>query len=401
MWFVALLIPAVIIFLFMRGKSIDRKIYVIIVFLISSIFVFRFACSNMQCISNVFLGGMFVECSSVCAECDSLIIDDYSMVVEYMEYEKFCSYCNRCIPDWNIRTASDPAGIVFLGIIIVMIFFCVKDYPIKGLWEGLDAINLFGVLSFKVSQIEKSIEVLSNEMEKELVDSRIQDRISKINVSIHKKLNTPPEVLHSFMEQIDLEYTKVDGIFKEKNSLTSSKKKEQLKKLSEVIENFYLFAKNDIAYKYVNRLIFIAKKILLIISTLLDYYQPLSFSKKKRYLIDNLGVDMIDDEYSIIINKGVEIPIQKTQIYHTMRDNQTSIVSEILIGSNKIASENKIIGEIKIEYLPKLPATEATITILFKIDKLGMLIVKQICNETDQIVQEEFDINEYLAVRSD
>ncbi|MEZ5045039.1 MAG: Hsp70 family protein [Saprospiraceae bacterium] len=400
MWLYIIILSAVILFFIVRKKSKSRKVYSAIGFIISLIFIFRFACDNISCISNVFFGDINSKCEIICNQCNSFETNNIS-ILQFKENENLCNFCNRCKADWNIRAAFDSSGIVFLGIILSMFFLYAKNYSIKEFLRGLDSINLFGVLSFKVSQIEKTVDDLSDEMQLELLEKDVQKKATKVNNSIHKNSRTPFDTLHLFIDKIETEYTKLDNIIKQKENIISLQKQKQFEKLTNTIQKLFDFVKKDWANKYINRIIIVAKKILILLYSLLDYLQSSPPATKAKYLIDSLGVDVVGDRYSKIINAGSKIPIEKSENYRTIKDNQTSIRSEIFFGSNPIASKNKSIGVIEISGLPKLPKGKAKITVLFKIDKFGLLIAKQICDETNNIVQKEFDVSEYLETEDE
>lgn len=399
MWSFFMPFSIIILLLIIKGKSKSRKIYAIISFIIGGIFIFRFACDNISCVSNIFFWDLNSKCENICNQCNSFAEENIS-IIEYNENEDVCNNCKKCNADWNIRAAFDPSSIIFLGMIFSMFFLYKKNYPVKELLKGLSTINLFG-LSFKVSEIEKTVDSLSNEMQSELSNENIQMKAAEINTTIHKKAGTPFSTLHLFIEKLELEYNKLDNIFKQKENVISQKKQEQFERLAKAIQNLFDFVKNDWTNKYINRVIMVAKKILILLYNLLDYFHSPPPSNKAKYLRDNIGVDIVKNKYSVIINKGSTIPVEKSGIYHTTKNNQTSIKSKILFGHNSVASKNKLIGNIEISGIPPLPAKKGKITILFKIDKFGLLIAKQICHNTGKIVQEEFNINEYLAIEKE
>ena len=66
----------------------------------------------------------------------------------------------------------------------------------------------------------------------------------------------------------------------------------------------------------------------------------------------SIGIETINNRFSIIIPKNSTLPISKTSYFTTTRDNQKMIVSAVMQGDSPIASRNKYIGKsfgIKVE----------------------------------------------------
>jgi hypothetical protein len=390
-----LLISLVLILFFLvKKESVDRKTYAVIGIVITLIFLLRFACDNITCISNNFLYNS--TCNNICIECDSIKTDNFS-IEQFKKTEKKCLGCIKCNADWNIRAAFDPAGLSLLGLLLTMIFLYKKDYSIETFVKGIETINLFGVLAFKISETEKKVTSLTNEMQSELV--QLQKETLSNSRSIYQDSGTPFNLLHSFIEKIERKYDKLDNIFKQEEEVISLQKQDQFKRITTIVKELLLFIKQDKRNKYINEVLLLSKKILAILNSILDYIQYSSTLNNSKYLKESLGINIVDDRYSEIISKGSKIPIEKSDTYHTIADYQLSIESHILVGDDPIASNNREIGRLNITEIPKLPKGEAKITVLFKVDKFGLLIAKQICYETNHTEQDEFDINDFLTIK--
>lgn len=405
MWFFVIpiltvtLVFVLLIFLALSKKSKSRKIYATIVLLSTYIFFFRFACDNISCITNVFLGDINSQCQQICKQCNSVAEGDIS-IYYYKENENKCQACSMCRPDWNVRAAFDPAGLVYLGIILAMVFLYRKNYSLKAFLEGLDTINLFGVLSFKVSQIEKVVGELSDDMGTEPIDQDTQEKISEITESIHRNSRTAFDTLHLFIDKIEQEYRKIKDVLEKTESVINFRKQQQFKKLTKAIQGLLGLVKQDWANKYINITVRLAKKILIFLYRFKDYLKSSPPTTNPRYLNYDMGVSTVGDVHSKILKKGSKVPAGNFITLYTVQENQPSIKSTILFGSSSTASESEKIGVMEITGLPKLPAKEATITVHFKIDRDGMLIAKQICNTTKNVVQVEFDVNRLLGTES-
>lgn len=83
----------------------------------------------------------------------------------------------------------------------------------------------------------------------------------------------------------------------------------------------------------------------------------------------SLGIGIINDEFSIIIPKNSPLPIRKTGIYTTVRDNQEEIKLIVYQGEKIFAHQNKALGE----YMIKIPAAsrgmvQVAVTFLYDIN---------------------------------
>jgi hypothetical protein len=101
---------------------------------------------------------------------------------------------------------------------------------------------------------------------------------------------------------------------------------------------------------------------------------------KARITTFSLGIksriENVDNLLSVIIEKGLEIPCERSSEYYTVMNNQTEMTIITFYGEEKIATNNTRLGSIEIKDLPPLPKGEAKVTVTFKIDKDRNLSVK-------------------------
>lgn len=88
----------------------------------------------------------------------------------------------------------------------------------------------------------------------------------------------------------------------------------------------------------------------------------------------SLGVGMVHDRYSPIIERNMPVPISRVGYYCTVRDGQTQITLDVRQGESPVASENLLLGELSIE-VPSKPAGEAHVEVRFSYDHNGLLVV--------------------------
>ena len=84
------------------------------------------------------------------------------------------------------------------------------------------------------------------------------------------------------------------------------------------------------------------------------------------------------DEMSVIIKRGSILPISNVCNYKTVSDNQTTISLKIYEGEKKYVKYNHLIKETTIEGLKPKPKGQTKISVEFKIDVNGILLVKAV-----------------------
>ena len=79
---------------------------------------------------------------------------------------------------------------------------------------------------------------------------------------------------------------------------------------------------------------------------------------------------------SVLIPKGSKLPATSiTKKYLTVKDNQRNFDIKVYSGEEKIASNNRFLGEIKIDNLPPGRANSVSFTIKFDVDTNGIVTV--------------------------
>ncbi len=89
----------------------------------------------------------------------------------------------------------------------------------------------------------------------------------------------------------------------------------------------------------------------------------------------NLGVETVNDQFSIIIEKNSTVPTRKSKIFTTTHDNQALVPIHILQGKSRVASENISLGYYTLSEIPPLKKGEPRIEVSFAIDADGILEV--------------------------
>ena len=97
----------------------------------------------------------------------------------------------------------------------------------------------------------------------------------------------------------------------------------------------------------------------------------------------SLGTDVEGDLMSIVVPRNSPIPIKKTEVFFTVRDNQTAITNPIYEGERARASENNLLGKFTLKNLPPRPRREVKEAVTFEIDEDGILKVSAEHEETE------------------
>lgn len=89
----------------------------------------------------------------------------------------------------------------------------------------------------------------------------------------------------------------------------------------------------------------------------------------------NLGVETVNDRFSVIIERNSTIPTQKSKIFTTTHDNQALVPIHILQGTSKQASKNISLGYYTLSGIPPSRKGQPRIEVAFSIDGDGILEV--------------------------
>ena len=77
-----------------------------------------------------------------------------------------------------------------------------------------------------------------------------------------------------------------------------------------------------------------------------------------------------------LVERNTTIPTQRSQVFSTAADNQTSVEIHIVQGERPMASDNKSLGRFVLEGIPPSPRGMPQVEVTFDIDANGILQVK-------------------------
>jgi molecular chaperone DnaK len=88
-----------------------------------------------------------------------------------------------------------------------------------------------------------------------------------------------------------------------------------------------------------------------------------------------LGLETLGGIRTPLIERNTTIPTEKSQIFSTAADNQTSVEIHILQGEREMAKDNKTLGRFILDNLPPAPRGLPQVEVIFKLDANGILHV--------------------------
>ena len=95
----------------------------------------------------------------------------------------------------------------------------------------------------------------------------------------------------------------------------------------------------------------------------------------------SLGVGIVGDRFSPIIERNETLPNSRTQFYTTISDNQTSVTFNVFQGESMVASENLKLGSFTMKDIPPGPKGTPVLAVTFLYDINGILDIRCIQGE--------------------
>lgn len=89
----------------------------------------------------------------------------------------------------------------------------------------------------------------------------------------------------------------------------------------------------------------------------------------------SLGIATAGGNFSTLIPRNTTIPTQKSHLFTTANDNQTTVKIVVLQGESSVAKENQLLGEFMLTGIRKLPKGTPEIEVNFSIDADGIVSV--------------------------
>jgi L1 cell adhesion molecule like protein len=89
----------------------------------------------------------------------------------------------------------------------------------------------------------------------------------------------------------------------------------------------------------------------------------------------SLGVAMQGDVFGVVLPRNTPIPANKTRVFTTVDDNQTTVLFPVYEGERTACKDNRLLGEFQLTGIPPLPRGQAELVCTFEVDANGLLKV--------------------------
>jgi molecular chaperone DnaK len=89
----------------------------------------------------------------------------------------------------------------------------------------------------------------------------------------------------------------------------------------------------------------------------------------------SLGIATFDGHFATLILRNTTVPVRKSHVFTTTRDNQSAVKIRVLQGESERADENHLLGEFVLSDIPPAPKGQPEIDVAFDIDANGIVNV--------------------------
>jgi len=95
-----------------------------------------------------------------------------------------------------------------------------------------------------------------------------------------------------------------------------------------------------------------------------------------------LGIQTVGGNVEPIIRRNSKVPIEKSRLFATTADGQTTVVIRVCQGEGKKIAENVVLGEMTLEDLPPGPRGSVVVKVTFEIDTDGIFSATAVDTKT-------------------
>ncbi|KAE9406390.1 heat shock protein 70 [Gymnopus androsaceus JB14] len=89
----------------------------------------------------------------------------------------------------------------------------------------------------------------------------------------------------------------------------------------------------------------------------------------------SLGVAMQGDVFGIVVPRNTPIPTNKSRVFTTVEDNQTTVTFPVYEGERTQCRDNRLLGEFELNGIPPMARGQAELVTTFEVDANGLLKV--------------------------
>ncbi len=95
-----------------------------------------------------------------------------------------------------------------------------------------------------------------------------------------------------------------------------------------------------------------------------------------------LGIQTVGGNVEPIIRRNSQVPVEKSRLFATTGEDQTTVLIRVCQGEGKKVAENVVLGEMTLEDLPRGPRGSVSIKVTFEIDTDGIFSATAIDTKT-------------------
>ena len=89
----------------------------------------------------------------------------------------------------------------------------------------------------------------------------------------------------------------------------------------------------------------------------------------------SLGIETVGNVFSKLIDRNTTLPVQRSQVFTTAANFQTSVEIHVLQGESEMASRNRTLGRFRLEGIKRALRGTPQIEVSFNIDTNGIVNV--------------------------
>jgi heat shock protein 1/8 len=84
---------------------------------------------------------------------------------------------------------------------------------------------------------------------------------------------------------------------------------------------------------------------------------------------------MQGDVFGVVVPRNTPIPTNKSRVFTTVEDNQTTVTFPVYEGERTQCRDNRLLGEFELNGIPPMPRGQAELVTTFEVDANGLLKV--------------------------
>ncbi|KAJ7285673.1 heat shock protein 70 family [Mycena rebaudengoi] len=106
----------------------------------------------------------------------------------------------------------------------------------------------------------------------------------------------------------------------------------------------------------------------------------------------SLGVAMQGDVFGVVVPRNTPIPTNKSRVFTTVEDNQTTVTFPVYEGERTQCRDNRLLGEFELNGIPPMLRGQAELVTTFEVDANGLLKASiSITNSVGRLSSAEID----------